>query len=455
MQTLHCFGSFWLESIAYSRLPGNETIAQNVKFEAYLNDNQNQIESDIASMDNRLYIAISVENEGRLENIKIDFEDSNFVLKDNPEMRNGNIESIGAGYEKIVELPIVARKDSRYNLSLLNMTSQIKLTGEYIDSQGNVTDLEEVKEVTITWTTNDVTSEDIEISQKLIANGIYSIDGEEKRIVQVLVNTNLKDNKVPVRGEILEINVPNIEEMPESVRVSAKSTNATNGKGDIEFNDQISSRYEYNEEEGKVRIEVQNNETEDNFISWEQNAKNEFYITFVYGKDVVVDSFVSNVKTQMSIYGTDQTVYLNNLSSIPMQEKEEEKDLVLFERWLPSEIYKGYMYAKQDTNYTTLTDIFISYHDAIDKITVRDAGEIKYGENKNLSGVFSKTKINRQQALNLLGNEGKISIFDGDNPENLIGYINLEDETDESNYEIIYDSSVTKILIEISKPVKE
>ena len=94
MQILHCFGTFWLESVALNKLPGNETVSENVKFEAYLNDGQNSIVADINSEEQKLYISVSVQNEGKLENIKINFEEANFDIKDRTGQYEGDIEAL-------------------------------------------------------------------------------------------------------------------------------------------------------------------------------------------------------------------------------------------------------------------------------------------------------------------------------------------------------------------------
>ena len=420
-----------------------------------MNDKQNQIVSNLASEDEKIYIAVAVENEGRLENIKIDFENANFDIKDKPGVHDGNMDSIAAGDSKVIELPIVARKSSNFNLSLLNMTSQIKLTGEYIDSQGNVTDLEEVKEVNINWVISETRGEDIELSQKLIANDIYNINGDAKRVVQVLVDAKLNNNKAPIKRETITLNVPDVDAKPESVRVIAKTTKATNGKSEIEFNDQETSDYSYNEEDGKVTINVKNDRTYDNFVSWEQNAKDEFIVTYVYDRDTEILEFTSALDAQIVLYGVDQEIYLGNSNSKQMGEIEGNSDIVSVERWAPGEIYKGYMYTKQDTDYSTVTDVFVSYADAVDGIEINDSGEVKSESNEVLSSVFYKTTINKKQAINVLGNEGIIDIFDGEDLENQIAQIDLSEETENDIYEITYSSDTNKIFIKTTKPVRE
>ena len=105
-------GSFLTESIAMDANQGNAQ-TNNVKFEAYLDSedkSKNQVTADLNSEDLKLYVSIEVQNEGKLEDIKIDFTNSNFELKGKTGIYSTNYsETITAGNTKTIEIPIVAR----------------------------------------------------------------------------------------------------------------------------------------------------------------------------------------------------------------------------------------------------------------------------------------------------------------------------------------------------------
>ena len=432
----------------------SKTNSENVSFIAYLDKNdrsKNQISKNIDAEDLSLFVTLSVQGGGKLENSKIEFSNSNFELRDEKNTFEKTIGTIPSEKGLTIELPIVARKDSNYNLSLLNMISQINLTGEYIDNSGNITDIDTTKKVNIEWTVTELKGEQVELSQEVITNKIYNKDGANKRIIQVLVKSNLAGNVAPVKSTKLEIETPDIGTKPEQVKVAAKNTLATNGKTNIEFANSVDSKYEYLEEEGKINIEVLNNADESNNVSWEKNVADEFVVTYVYGEETQVVPFTSNVKSTIEVYGKSN-VTLQKEKSMTLGAIEEKGDIVALETAITDKIYKGYMYIGEDTNYETRMEAFVSYSDLANKIVLTDNGENIDVE--NLSTYYKVTKINKAKALDLLGSEGIIKIYNGENPETLIKEVKLSEENQEE-ITIKYEENISKIIIETSKAVKE
>ena len=304
-------GAFIFESIAMDLNGNNTNDVENIQFEAFFDPNDKsitEISKDINSEELKLYVSIQVKGEGILENAKIDFTDSNFEIKGRNEKYGGSIAPITAGNSKIIEIPIVARKDEKYKINLLDMKSLIYLEGEYVDNNGNVTTLKTARQVKVEWKTNSITSQDINFSQEIITNKMYEINGENKRVVQVLLKTNILDNKVPVKTQTIEMQIPSINAQPEQIKVMAKSTKATNGKTFMEFGNEEYGKYEYKEEEQKVYIYAFNNPNNENEISWLKNEQDEYVVTFVYNQDVEVTPFISNAKTVFSIYGMEEKI---------------------------------------------------------------------------------------------------------------------------------------------------
>ena len=274
-------GTMMFESIAVeSALPeqDNSTNSNNVKFDAYFdlnNSNAKEIEKDINAEDLVLYVSVSVEGKGRLEEGTIDFAESNFKSKENEKVVKKEIDTMAGGNKIVIDLPMVSRKDSKYKLSLLNMISKIKLTGKYIDENGSITDVNTTKEVRVNWTTNEIKEEDIKISQEIITNKIQEIKGINKRVVQVLVKTKIEGNKAPIERTKIEVENPIKEVKAEEVKVATFKTAATNGGNSIDFNNQKNSAWEYKEEENKTYIELTNKADENGEISWNKNATDE------------------------------------------------------------------------------------------------------------------------------------------------------------------------------------
>ena len=428
-------GSFIYESLAVDKEDAKTNI-ENVKFEAYFNSNEKEVTADFNSKELNLKVLVEVQNEGKVENAKIDFEDSNFETDEgNTTYYIGTIES---GTIREVEIPIVALKSDNYKLGLLNMSSTIKLTGEYIDTYGNSKEIDAAREVKVTWTANELTEEQVNLSQEIKTNKVYTINEEEKRVIQLEIATNINDNLAPINQEKMELSVPQMGVEPEEIKVVAKST-------------QTDNRIDYKVEDGKIIIDIQNNPNEDGYISWKKDSKDELIVTYIYDKDVELTPFVSDVKMQLDIYGKDETINKENALEVVF-ENNDFGSVIEAKEDTPASIYKGYMYAGENTNYETKQNIFISYANAIGELEITDtAGTIGNGSVKNY---FTGLKINKQDALDLLGQEGTISIFDEGNLQKPIKEVNLNDEIVEDYIEVELNG-LSRIVIKTSNPINE
>jgi len=445
-------GSFMIESIAIDSVLGEQnsnTNSQNVKFNAYLDladTSLREVSKDINSEELMLYVAVSVEGEGKLEKGVIDFSNSNFVLKDNKETYTRNINTITAGNKIVVQLPIVSRRDSNFNLNLLNMISKIKLTGEYIDKNGNITNIDATKEVKIEWNTENITEEQVNVSREVITNKICKVEGVNKRVVQLLINTNIQDNKAPIKSTKMEIENPVKGVEPEEVKVATYNTASTNGGDSIKFNNNQGSKWNYNVEENKTYIELTNEADNSGNISWQKNAIDELIVTYIYDEQTVINSISSNAKVILELYGKqDKIEKQNNLTLETVQEK---GNIVNVQSSINQNIYKGNMYLGQDTEYKTKYDILVSYAMG-DNIYIHDSGDKT--DLENLSTYYKSTLINKAQAINVLGNEGTIKICKEDG--SIISEILLAQENSDEYFTVNYSENVNNIAIETSKPI--
>lgn len=435
----------------------NKTNNENVKFEVYLDANDRGIKektADINSTEEKLYISASVQGAGTLKNAKIELLNTNFSLKNNQAITNIGIGTIEAEKGLNAALEITAKKQDKYNLDLLNMVSEIKLTGEYIDGSGKVTDIDVVKSVKIEWTTNEIKGEDIELSQEVITNKIYNINGVDKRVVQLLVTASLKDNKAPIKTSTIEIPNPEIGINPEEVKVASYGTQSTNGKSSIEFADGENSAWEYNEEEEKTYITVNNNIVEeDNTVSWVKNSQDKYVVTYIYGEtEEITSPSISNVKNTMEIYGRSGGI--EKSISIELGKLEEIGDVVTLENSITNNIYKGKMYIGEETEYKTKENIYVPYSQLASKITLESQAD-----QTNIEGeantYYKETIINKAEALKVLGTEGTITIYNAENKTVPLKEIKLSEETEEENYVVEYEGTVRSIVIETSKAVSE
>ncbi|MDO5555887.1 MAG: SdrD B-like domain-containing protein [Clostridia bacterium] len=431
------------------------TNINDVKFDVYLDNNdktKKEISKEINSEDLNLYMSVSVQGKGRLENAKLEFSNSNFELKDNSTIFEKELESISSQKGITIELPIVARKNSQYDLSLLNMVSEIKLSGEYTDNNGNVTDIQTTKMVKINWTTDEITEANSLLTQEIITNKTYKINGVNKRIIQVLVKSNIQENIAPVKSTKLEIQNPQIGVNPETVKVSLYNTFATNGKSALEFGNVETSKWEYNEEDEKVYIEILNNPTTENKVSWQKNCEDEIIVTYIYEENTQILPFSTEAKSTIELYGrTAEAIQQTN--KLEIENIEEKETIFDLQNEITQRIYKGNMYIGEDTNYKTRYNLFVSYADLNSKMIIQDLGDVS--DSQDVITNYKTTKINKAQAIDILGTDGTIKIYNAEDVTTTLAEIALSAETEEQYLTYTYEENINKIIIETTQPIKE
>lgn len=425
--------------------------------------------TDITSELNlRLNIAVK---EGSLKNIKLNLENCNFKLKDEI-----TIDQINAGENKKLNLPIVARNDNKFNLDLLNMESKIKLTGTY-SNDNKTEEISKEKSVLLEWNSEKLQTMDDEtrkatkiLENNIITNKIYTIDGEEKRVVQVKIKSGIKDNIYPIEKTQITANplesgkkeegkfVAENELKAEKVEVAAYSTMATNGKdGSINFGTVEENKlgsWQYDSESGKITITVNNSKDENNCVAWAKNAVDEFVVTYIYNEESVknVDMIETTVESNLKLYVDE-----NGLNKTSSKSTNAEKDMLLEldiqapESLSKRNIQKGESFAEAWTLNISNTQIGgdILAASEIDKLNIADSKDIKPVTH------YNATYINKEDFINILGKNGKIVIINMATSKKL-GEITKE-STIENNDKILgisYSENASQIGVQISKPVK-
>jgi conserved repeat protein len=450
---------------------------------SYAADEQNQItfnaqildserkevkEADITSELN-LHLSIAVK-EGNLKNVNLDLSNCNFKLKD-----ESGIDQINAGETKELYFKIVARNDDQFKLDLLNMESKIKLTGTY-SNDNKTEEINKEETVSVKWNAQELYNMDDEtkketkvLENEIITNKTYTIDGKEKRVVQVKIKSGIKDNIYPIEKTQITANplesgkmeegkfVAENELEAEKVEVAAYSTMATNGKdGSINFGTVEENKlgsWQYDSESGKITITVNNSKDENNCVAWAKNAVDEFVVTYIYNEESVknVDMIETTVESNLKLYVDE-----NGLNKTSSRSTNDEKHMLLeLDIQAPKSlskrnIQKGESFAEAWTLNISNTqiggDILAS---EIDKLNISDSEDIKPVTH------YNATYINKEDFINILGENGKIVILNMATRKEL-GKITKE-STIENNDKILgisYSENASQIGVQISKPVK-
>ena len=451
--TLYYFVLIGFTAISYA-IDIVETNNHNIDFSAYFIDNngeKTEVSEKSINEKEYLYVDVTVKNEGYFNGI-IRLNNNNFNII--PEIQDDNIESISrnevelkqinSGSTQTIKLLIEAVKDDSIDKSCFNANSEIVLSGDYINSKNidsdNKFQINGITKVQMIWESCKDTS--LELTAKVLTNSIYDLNGKSKRVVQVIIDSNLKNNEYPINQTEIKLNAP---KNTESVKVFARSNSATNEN--LEFSEK---NYVFDKISNTVTINI-NNDNE-NVISWKKNCRDTFVVTFILDSNEDIKNQNILVNSRITTY--DQKIYENNTGII----LNEEIDGIVTNEVAVKEkaIYKGKILIGEERNYQTASKININYSDIVNKIVIKEQPS-KYIKNDievDTNIVYKSSMINKDIFNKLLGEQGYITIKNSDGA--IIGNINSNTQADEKGNLIInYNTEIKELLIETSKPIKE
>ncbi len=506
----------------------SKTNQKNVEFNSYFYGEMHNQTFDIGAENAKIYLKVKVNNAGYIDNgTTVEFQNANFKIKDG--LSNENIKSIDIENNKIVlnkidngsditlEIPIEILKADNVSLDYFSKEVTTKLLGTYVDGEGERKSLEKEVVNKLSWRGtaeaevsmeatkyipyniegNEVTSEstnqntetnanesttpeigvDLGTEENTQTNTQVSDQANESTrenygvMVQVKVNSNVKDSNLPIKNTMLEIIAPEINSTkPTSVTVIANKTEATNGKTDgIEF---TNSNYSYDIETGKVTINTANLQDS---ISWKKNAKDEYIVTYIYeGKEiydyVIENGINSNITavSNLSLYNNEETT-VTNQTVYELKYTEPVGEMTDFEMSATGDLSKGYVYAnyeaknKQETEYYTdyIATIYSAKHTTslefvqeYDKFLTEEERQA-YTTVNNKNYAYNK-RIEISQAIfnKILGEDGQITVKDSNGKE--LGKINKDTSVEDGKYKLdISESNNNKLVITTTAPITE
>ena len=257
--------------ITYAMSSDNTTNHKNIEYAVYFKDSKgnkvDKLETSINAENLKLYTDITVKNDGYLNGI-LELQESNFKIKNNilsdaVESIDGNkvkLKQINAGTTANIELDIEPLMPDTLSADMLLSASGLKLTGKYMETSYKGLSIEATKAVELNLQASE--SATAELSTEIITNKVFAIKGTNKRVVQLLVKSRLKDNEYPIKQTVINVSVPTLsEKQPEEVSVLSLGTMATNGETTLETED-------WKNENGTVQITLKN---EDSEIIWNNN----------------------------------------------------------------------------------------------------------------------------------------------------------------------------------------
>lgn len=425
---------------------------ENVEFMAYFlsetNERLDKIEKNIDE-GAKLYIDVSVKQEGYF-NGKITINNSNFNLKQQEnneyisEMTSNTVtlKQINAGSTITLELEIEPEAHDSVNIQALASKTSVVLEGSYVNSKNieknKFVEITGTDSVEVDWKSSNETKAELEAT--VLTNSVYKVNDEEKRVVQILVNSKITANNYPVKSTEVVLSAPkNVQE----VKAHTRSTNATNSN--INFDE---NNFTYSNQNNTVTINLQNEDTGN--ISWNKNAQDTIVVTYILSKEENLENKDITVNSRIKTYDdkdltADQNVHIEKeIDGIVSYSIENAEDA----------IYKGKIYTKEERDYTVKNTINVDYLNVLDNITIKEKESVYIANEKeeNANIVYKETKINKEEFLKIFGEEGYITVKKAEGI--VLANINKDTETDENGKIVInYQEGTKSIELVTSKPV--
>ena len=427
----------------------NKTNNENILFSAKLKENDVFMNSN----DMNLIIDIEVKNEGFF-NGEINLDNSNFVFKD--DLKEGMeaieenkiiLKQISATSKISLEVKIQPIKTDNYRLEFLSKETDIKLTGQYTTNTNSIIDINTTKKVKLSLKNPYINEgEDYtDFKTEIITNKIFNINNENKRIVQIYIKNGIRDNIYPIKSSVLKMSIP---QEVEQVEVLSRGTFATNGKAENEFTEE---QWNYDNQLGILTI-ITENIAQDGNVSWVKDKKDEFIVNLVFDEQETLNN--KSIKTESEIRLYDETsVYKKD---IVIESISEEKSAVIDYSVTPlqSEIPKGKLYSKEETEFKILEKIDIRYGQISKNIVISKEFPqyilTEESQTMNANVGYINSKLKKDEINRLLGEEGKLIIKNSQGQE--IAIIDKNVESNENGDIVINYENTDGVILEIQNP---
>lgn len=430
-----------------------KTNSANVEFSTYFlnqaGEKVEKIEEDINKGDLYLYVDVTVKNEGYF-NGSVTFNNNNFNVK--PEVMSNDIaeisgnkvtlKQINAGTTTTIKLAVEAIKNNTINIQDLNRKTNVVLEGQYINSKNveksKKVDIKGNDSVEVNWVSNPNTAN--ELTSRVLTNNVYTVNGEEKKVLQILINNKITNNNYPVKNTTIDLTVP---ENVKDVSVHSRTNSATNSG--VQFSNK---NYNYNKAKNTLTINVEN--VDKNNISWNKNIQDTFVVTYTFDKDTNIQNSDVTINSTISIYDNKELKATNNVHI------NENIDGIISYNVSSEEqaIYKGKLYTGEERNYNTTTEINVDYLDVADNISVKENTSSYMAQDISTKAniIYKESRINKNEFLKVFGEDGSIVIKD--EKGTIVANINKDSGIDENGDIVIsYYSDTYGVIFETTKPI--
>ena len=436
-----------------SNLIAYATDKADIEFSAYFEEGKNEISPSIKSDNLSLFVKVKINGDGYLSGGKINIPTSNFNIKQEILPSNTYIEKIegntvylkqiNEGEVAVIELKVEPKISEKINIDMLSQKSTLKLTGTYMEETYEGIAINEETTVTVDYQVDETA--EAELITDIITNKVVSINGVNKRVVQLLVKSRLTENQYPVQQSKLNVSIPKLGEQSPEISILTLGKLATNGKTEL-------SQKDWSTDGEKVEITIKNDKDANNNINWRKNIYDELIITYLYPEKVDANKIEIITNSELTLHNSKNTYTGTYKKGI--ENKEQNNIIMAKTEIVADELYKGKLYANLDETYNTKSTLVVTNKELVDQVVLSEGPDtLGAGENTlEINTKYITTEINLNKMLDILGQDGNMQIKNGET----ITTINKDTSVNENgNVVINYENSTSELIITTSKPQKE
>lgn len=412
---------------------------KNVEFEAYFKNQEGKqtetLEKQLNEEETFLYLRVGVKKEGYF-NGEIAIENSNFTLKEAESSYVNKIENnvitlnqINVGTTEEIKVKIEPIKEDNFEIGLLDMISKINLKGSYKDSTEKDINIKATRNVTLKLVENNQ-KENILNDMKVITNKIAKINGEEKRVIQISYHMGLKQNNYPMQEINAKIAIPEIDGKKAEIKKVEYLNNMT--------------KIEEKNDSNNVELTLKNEPSKDQKVAWKKQGNENVILTCIYDKEAKTENLKINAYQKIKLYGNKE---IETENQITVGNEELDAMLEVSTSNVENTIYKGKLNAGIDRQYQAKTEVKVNLASAMQELTIVENNSQYVMANKEepANVTYNETMLNKQQFNKILGENGKITIYNQAQEE--IGVITSQTQEDEQgNIRINYEGKEVRAL---------
>lgn len=345
-------------------------------------------------------IKIEVYNSSYIKNASITFENSNFSIDGSEIVNSKNIQSVYNDEIKLnsseiddeieLTIPVSFKKLDYVPEDYFNKNVTIKLSGTYVDRNGEEKELNKTAQVNISWFINKNIVANLDVMRCFG----FTENGQNNVMVTLKLTSGIEGGVAVEKEKTIEIRVPRINNIYPQVLYSA-------------------DKYTHQEDQANEKIVLNKNieRNDNNEYKWE-SENDVILLTYIYHN--VDNNFYSNIQdvdfrssTKTVDNAQNVAIQQSNSVAIPTNPDQEIRNIVIPNATSTPSISRGYIVSNTgiETTFDVKYTLNIGYPQLTDTITLKEDSNAYSSAYRTKSISVSDADIER-----ILGNDGSITI---------------------------------------------